>query len=156
MPLSTIAQHRHWQRLPRREQRALLTLALFVGVVLAWLLIWQPQQRALQHAERRYQEELQLQLDLLNLPASPAQQGETVSAEALPGFLARTSANADISLDRMDGDGTGRMNLSLAGTLEGMLAWLERLEASGVELISLGMEVTPEAEVKARMVVETR
>lgn len=145
----------HWQRLPLREQRALLALALFVGLVLAWRLVWNPQQQALQHAERRYQEELQLQIDLANLPANPAPPGERVDSAALPGFLARTSANAEITLERMDGDGAGRMSLNLAGTLGSVLAWMERLENSGVEVVSLGMDVSREADVKARMVVAT-
>ncbi|MCO6056629.1 type II secretion system protein M [Pseudomonas sp. MOB-449] len=146
--------HPYWQRLPTRERRALLALALFIGLVLAWRLVWQPQQQALQHAERHYQEELQLQIDLANLPANPAPPGERVDNAALPGFLARTTANADITLERMDGDGTGRMNLNLTGTLDSVLSWMERLEESGVEVVSLGMDVSREADVKARMVVE--
>ncbi|MDH4585470.1 type II secretion system protein M [Pseudomonas sp. BN415] len=146
--------HQHWQRLPARERRALLALALFVGLVLAWRLIWQPQQHALQHAERRYQEELQLQIDLANLPHNPAPPSERIPPTALPGYLARTSANADITLERMDGDDSGRVNLHLAGTLDSVLAWMERLEDSGVEVVSLGMDVSREADVKVRMVVE--
>ncbi|AYF89951.1 type II secretion system protein M [Pseudomonas sp. JS3066] len=109
----------------------------------------------MQHAERHYQEELQLQIDLANLPANSVPSGERVTNAALPGFLARTSANAEITLERMDGDGAGRMSLNLAGTLSSVLAWMERLEESGVEVVSLGMDVDREADVKARMVVAT-
>lgn len=157
MPTVIATLRQHWQRLPLRERQALLALGLFLGLVLAWLLLWQPQQQALLDAERRYQDELQLRLDLRRLPVTSAQaQGERVDEQALAGFLARTSANADLAIERMDNDGPGRMNLSLDGALDKLVAWLERLEASGVAVTSLGLEVSPEAEVKARLAVEAR
>ncbi|WP_271409332.1 type II secretion system protein GspM [Pseudomonas sp. Q1-7] len=155
MPTLIHPLRQQWQRLPQREQQALLALGLFLGLVLAWLLLWQPQKQALEAAERRYQDELQLRQDLRSLPAAgAATQGERVDASALPGFLARTSANANLTIERMDNDGPGRMNLSLEGRLDSLVAWLERLEASGVNVTALGLEVSPEADAKARLALE--
>lgn len=155
MPTFIAPLRQKWRHLPPREQKALLSLGSFLGLVLVWLLLWQPQRQALQDAERHYQDELQLRLDLSSLPAARAvPQGERVEAEALPGFLTRTSADADLAIERMNNDGPGRMSLSLDGKLASLVAWLERLESGGVAVTSLGLEVSPEADVRARLVVE--
>ncbi|MFK0089230.1 type II secretion system protein GspM [Pseudomonas sp. NPDC090755] len=149
--------YQHWQRLHQRERVALSALGLFVSLVLFWMLIWQPQRNALLDAERRYQQGLQLQVEILNLPQSVAnQQADQVVATTLPSFLARTSDNVGVVIERMEGDGSGSMSLSLGGTLDSVLKWLEKLEASGVAVTALGVEVSPSAEVKATLAVQPR
>lgn len=146
-----------FSNLPARERQALMLLALFLGVVLIWTLLWQPQRLALQNAERDYQDELQLAADLQRLPASGGSQpGAAIDADALPGLLARTSAEASLNLERLDNEQQGRVNLSLDGALTDLLPWLQQLGEQGVEVSSANLEVNPQAQVRARLVLEVK
>lgn len=146
-----------FRNLPPRERRALALLALFLGAVLIWTLLWQPQRLALQNAERHYREELQLAADLQRLPASGGSQpGVAIDADALPGLLARTSAEAKLNLERLDNEQQGRVNLSLDGALADLLPWLQHLGEQGVEVSSANLEVNPQAQVRARLVLEVK
>ncbi|WP_265323333.1 type II secretion system protein GspM, partial [Pseudomonas aeruginosa] len=141
--------------LPTRERRALLGLAAFLGLSLAWVLLWQPQRQALLDAERHYQDELRLHADLQRLPGDTGG-GPRIDATALPGLLARSSAQARLNVERMDSEGSGRMNLALEGQLADLLGWFESLGRSGVEVTSLDLEVSPDALARARLAVELR
>lgn len=149
-PLSSL-QNR-WHQLPARERRALLLLGLFLGPVLAWMLLLQPQRQALHQAEQDYQQALALQADLARLPAARPQ--ATLTAEALPGLLARTSAEARLNIERMDHEGAGRINLGLEGALDDLIGWLRQLQQAGARVASLGLEVSPDGQARARLLVE--
>ncbi|MFU3618537.1 type II secretion system protein GspM [Pseudomonas paraeruginosa] len=155
MPRIPSALHARWLRLPIRERRALLGLAAFLGLSLAWVLLWQPQRQALLDAERHYQDELRLHADLQRLPGDTGG-GPRIDATALPGLLARSSAQARLNVERMDSEGSGRMNLALEGQLADLLGWFESLGRSGVEVTSLDLEVSPDALARARLAVELR
>ncbi|HBO2173351.1 TPA: type II secretion system protein GspM [Pseudomonas aeruginosa] len=155
MPRIPPALHARWLRLPLRERRALLGLLLFLGLVLAWILLWQPQRQALLDAERHYQEELRLRADLQRLPGA-LDSDPRIDAAALPGLLARSSAHARLNVERMDSEGSGRMNLSLEGQLADLLGWFERLGRSGVDISDLSLEVSPDALARARLTVDVR
>ncbi|MEA8484454.1 type II secretion system protein GspM [Pseudomonas aeruginosa] len=155
MPRIPPALHARWLRLPIRERRALLGLAAFLGLSLAWVLLWQPQRQALLDAERHYQDELRLHADLQRLPGDTGG-GPRIDATALPGLLARSSAQARLNVARMDSEGSGRMNLALEGQLADLLGWFESLGRSGVEVTSLDLEVSPDALARARLAVELR
>ncbi|HBP6038838.1 MULTISPECIES: type II secretion system protein GspM [Pseudomonas aeruginosa group] len=155
MPRIPPALHARWLRLPIRERRALLGLAAFLGLSLAWVLLWQPQRQALLDAERHYQDELRLHADLQRLPGDTGG-GPRIDATALPGLLARSSAQARLNVERMDSEGSGRMNLALEGQLADLLGWFESLGRSGVEVTSLDLEVSPDALARARLAVELR
>ncbi|MBH9398043.1 type II secretion system protein M [Pseudomonas aeruginosa] len=155
MPRIPSALHARWLRLPTRERRALLGLAAFLGLSLAWVLLWQPQRQALLDAERHYQDELRLHADLQRLPGDTGG-GPRIDATALPGLLARSSAQARLNVERMDSEGSGRMNLALEGQLADLLGWFESLGRSGVEVTRLDLEVSPDALARARLAVELR
>ena len=146
-----------FRNLSERERLALSLLALLLGLVLTWTLLWQPQHAALQNAERQYRDELQLAADLQRMPAtSGGQHGTTINSGDLPGLLARTSAEANLNLERLDNEQQGRVNLGLSGSLDDLLAWLQQLGEQGVEVISANLEVNPMAHVRARLVLEVR
>lgn len=146
-----------FRNLSERERLALSLLALLLGLVLTWTLLWQPQRAALQDAERQYRDELQLAADLQRMPAtSGGQHGVTINSGDLPGLLARTSAEANLNLERLDNEQQGRVNLGLSGSLDDLLAWLQQLGEQGVEVTSANLEVNPMAHVRARVVLEVR
>lgn len=140
-----------WQRLAKREQRALQALTVFAGLTSLYLL-WQPQQQALAQAEQRYTEETQLLHDLQQLPASPSSlRGPVISGDALPGMLARSSSQAGLNLERMDQEDQGRVNLSLEGPLNGLISWIDQLEQQHVSVLSFSIEVDKDAMASARL-----
>lgn len=140
-----------WQRLAKREQRALQALTVFAGLTSLYLL-WQPQQQALAQAEQRYTEETQLLHDLQQLPASPSSlRGPAISGDALPGMLARSSSQAGLNLERMDQEDQGRVNLSLEGPLNGLISWIDQLEQQHVSVLSFSIEVDKDAMASARL-----
>jgi len=146
-----------FRNLSERERLALSLLTLLLGLVLTWTLLWQPQRAALQDAARQYRDELQLTADLQRMPAtSGGQHGTTINSGDLPGLLARTSAEANLNLERLDNEQQGRVNLGLSGSLDDLLAWLQQLGEQGVEVISANLEVNPMAHVRARLVLEVR
>ncbi|HFI2196160.1 TPA: type II secretion system protein GspM [Pseudomonas aeruginosa] len=155
MPRIPPSLQARWLRLPPRERRALLGMSLFLSLVLVWVLLWQPQRQALLDAERHYQDELRLHADLQRLPGD-TEDGPRTDAATLPGLLARSSAEARLNVERMDSEGSGRMNLSLEGQLADLLNWFELLGRSGVEISSLSLEVSPDTLAKARLAVDVR
>ncbi|WOE77417.1 type II secretion system protein GspM [Pseudomonas protegens] len=152
--LTNPLRHR-WQRLAKREQRAVQALVLFAGLTSLYLL-WQPQQQALALAEQRYTEETQLLLDLQRLPVSTsALRGPVISGDALPGMLARSSSQAGLNLERMDQEDEGRVNLSLEGPLNGLITWIDQLEQQQVAVLSFSIEVNKDAMASARLQLHT-
>ncbi|WP_265534511.1 type II secretion system protein GspM [Pseudomonas saponiphila] len=148
--LTNPLRHR-WQRLAKREQRALQALTVFAGLT-SLCLLWQPQQQALAQAERRYTEETQLLHDLQQLPASTSSlPGPAISGDALPGLLARSSSQAGLNLERMDQEDEGRVNLSLEGPLNGLITWIDQLEQQHVSVLSFSIEVNKDAMASARL-----
>ncbi|MGC5704348.1 type II secretion system protein M [Pseudomonas sp. NFXW11] len=146
-----------WQRLAKREQRALLGLAAFTLASSFYLLLWQPQQQALKNTEQRFIEVSHLHQQLLQLPAASASNNQpATSAEALPGLLARSSSEAGLNLERMDNEAPGRVALALEGPLGNLISWVDALEQKQVEVLSFSIEVSKEATATARLQVQTR
>jgi general secretion pathway protein M len=157
-PLPRLRQHvlGHWRRLAKREQRALQGLALFSGATLFYLLLWQPQQQALQRAEQRFIEVTDLHQELQQLPATlPVHATPAITAEALPGLLARSSSQAGLNLERMDHDAPGQINLALEGPLSSLISWIDQLEQQQVQVQSFSIEVNQDAVASARLQVQT-
>lgn len=147
----------HWQRLAKREQRALQGLGLFGLVTTFYLLLWQPQLQALKDAEQRFIEVTHLYQQLQQLPATSASSpAPAISIEALPGLLARSSSQAGLNLERMDHEAPGRVSLALEGPLGGLIGWVDQLEQKQVEVLSFSIEVNQDAVATARLQVQTR
>ncbi|MGE7957932.1 type II secretion system protein GspM [Pseudomonas sp. NPDC089530] len=144
-----------WQQLPARDRLALRLLGLFLAATLFWTLLWSPQHQALQQAERQYQEALQLQTDLLKLPSSSNTRSPQADNRTLAGLITTSTAAADLTIARMDSEESGRLNLTLSGSLQALLQWLDEVENQGANLVSLQLEVDPQAMVQARLAVES-
>lgn len=145
----------HWQRLAKREQRALLGLALFFSIIGFYKLIWQPQQHALQQARARFSEVTLLQQQLQQLPVETATNSESaITASALPGFIARSSNLAGLNLERMDNETPERISLSLEGPLNDLIQWIDQLEQKQVHVMSLSMEVASNGIATAELQAE--
>ncbi|CAI8907370.1 general secretion pathway protein M [Pseudomonas chlororaphis] len=139
-----------WQQLPARDRLALKLLSLFLAVTLFWTLLWNPQRQA----EQQFQEALQLQTDLLKLPSSTLARGQQANSRTLAGLITASTAAANLSIERMDSEESGRLNLNLGGALQDLLTWLDEVENQGVNLVSLQLEVDPQALVQARLTLE--
>ncbi|MDW3712249.1 MULTISPECIES: type II secretion system protein GspM [unclassified Pseudomonas] len=146
-----LALQSRWRQLPARERRALLLLVLFLGPVLLWSALLQPQREALRLAEEDYQRALGQQVGLATLPQATPR--PTLASDALPGLLTRTSGESRLAIERMDHEGGGRIDLGLEGALDDLLTWLQALEQAGAEVNSLGLEVSPEGRARVRLLV---
>ncbi|SDZ65484.1 type II secretion system protein GspM [Pseudomonas sp. NFIX28] len=140
-----------WQQLPPRDRLALQLLALFLAVTLFWTLLWAPQRQALQQAEQQFQEALQLQADLLKLPSSNPARSPQANSRTLASLITASTAAANLIIERMDSEESGRLNLTLGGSLQDLLTWLDEVENQGVNLVSLQLEVDPQAMVQVRL-----
>lgn len=145
-----------WQQLPSRDRLALRLLTLFLAAALFWGLLWNPQREALRHAEQHLKEALELQTDLLTLSVSSNKGSTQVNSKTLAGLIAETTANANLTVERMGSEESGRLNLTLGGSLGHLLKWLESVESQDVTLVSLQLEVTPQAIAQARLTLESR
>lgn len=145
-----------WQQLPSRDRLALRLLTLFLAAALFWGLLWNPQREALRHAEQHLKEALQLQTDLLTLSVSSNKGSTQVNSKTLAGLIAETTANANLTVERMGSEESGRLNLTLGGSLGDLLKWVESVESQDVTLVSLQLEVTPQAIAQARLTLESR
>lgn len=138
-----------WQQLPARDRLTLQLLTLFLAATLFWTLLYRPQHQALQQAEQHFQEVLQLQADLLKLPMLTT--AHNPQPNTLAGLVTNSTAAANLIIERMDSEDSGRLNLNLGGPLEGLLKWLDEVENQGINLVSLQLEVSPQAMVQARL-----
>ncbi|WXL24668.1 type II secretion system protein GspM [Ectopseudomonas mendocina] len=145
----------HWQRLAKREQQALLGLALFFALVGFYRLIWQPQEQALERARDRFSEVSLLQQQLQQLPLDASSNDESaLSPSTLPGHIARSSNLAGLNLERMDNETPERISLSLEGPLNNLIQWIDQLEQKQVHVTALSLEVASNAIATAQLQVE--
>ncbi|NBA96195.1 type II secretion system protein GspM [Pseudomonas sp. R5(2019)] len=150
------AWRQRWQQLQDRERTALIALCVFLATSAFYGLIWQPQREALTAAKARYHDEQQLADLIKRLPAVQPQTAARLQASDLPGLLTRSSADANLNLERMDTDSHQRVSLELAGGLVDLLGWLEHLTAAGAQVTTLALEVASDAQVRARLQLEAK
>lgn len=150
-PSAVAVLRQRWQALATREQQAVRGLAVFTGVMAAYLLLWQPPQQALARAEQAFNQQSRLQQQLHSLPAQPRVSSKAISGEALPGLITRTSRQAQLNLERVDNSPSGHIDLSLEGPLAPFIGWLAELEQQQVKVLSLSLEVSPDARARAQL-----
>ena len=147
-PFKAVIQER-WQRLSVREQWALRVLGIFFLSVTAFSLIWQPLQQRLTSAERHYQQQLALSVQLQQ--ARPRSSAPEPTDQPLSLRISESAATAGLELLQMDTDNE-RLRLTLSGEAKALLAWLDRIERDGVALQSLTLEKR-EAVLEARVIL---
>jgi len=135
-----------WRALDARQRQALALLSGFLGVVLFYLLIWNPVQSGLARAQARVpavqaqlarvQEQAALVEKLRSAPrvAPPANLGSAVEAAAARHGLRER-------LKRIEPEGTRAVRVQIEGAPFGaLMAWLAELQQSGVRAESALLE----------------
>lgn len=148
-----------WAGLPPRDQVALLLLGGFLALVLLYLLLWQPVAQQAQVAREAYQQERELyqylQANAPQVRAAPEQSQTPVEAAQLQGVVARTAVEHGLSLERLDSEGSGRVQVNVqAAPFTDLLAWWVELEARGVRIDSLALNRAGEGKVIARLTLQ--
>lgn len=149
---------RHWQQLPPRDRLALTVLGMFFVLVLFYAFVWLPLDRKLNAASARYHQEreflayLQEQAPLLR--SSAKKERSSLSAEQLQGVITSTAQQHGLLLERLDSDGNGRLQISMAqAPFEKVVRWVLELEDKGVSLLEVGLEEAGVGKVDARLAV---
>lgn len=71
-----------------------------------------------------------MQTDLLKLLPVRHHRNPQASGRTLAGLITDSTAAANLTIERMDSEESGRLNLNLGGTLE-ELKWLDEVETRG-------------------------
>lgn len=145
-----------WRALAPREQLSLTLLGSFLLLVLLYLTLWQPAQRHLQQARESFVEQRELHAYLLghaalarSLSAAPVR---AVEPERLQGLVTSSAAVQGLSIERLDGDGGGMLQVNLqAAPFAQLLRWFTVLQEQGVEIAEAGLERTDDNQVLARL-----
>ncbi|MBK5526154.1 type II secretion system protein M [Pseudomonas sp. TH08] len=125
-----------WQQLPRRDQKMLVWLGIFLIVVLMFSGLWQPAQQRLAAAERLYQQRLALALQVQR--ALPSQQRPPVSAP-LSARLSDSALAQGLDLEQFEAD-DNVLRITLRGNAQTLLKWLEAVERAGAQFESLSLD----------------
>ncbi|MHC8356209.1 type II secretion system protein GspM [Pseudomonas sp. LB3P81] len=126
-----------WQRLSIREQRLLLAVGVFLLVVAAFSLIWQPGRQRLEAVERRHQQQLALAAQLQR--AQPRSSVAVVTDQPLSLRISESAAAAGLELHQMEAD-NDLLRLTLSGEAKTLLQWLDRAERDGAVVQSMTLE----------------
>lgn len=137
-----------WQGISRREQRLLQALGIFLLIVLAFSLIWQPTRQRLANAELQYLQQQQLSVQLQR--AQPQGQLPAIT-QPLSLHVSESTTVAGLDIAQMEADTEG-LRLTLSGDASALLQWLDRIEREGIALQSLSLEKR-EAVLEARVVL---
>ncbi|MCK3838882.1 MULTISPECIES: type II secretion system protein GspM [Pseudomonas] len=141
-----------WSRLNTRDKRALIGLALFIGLTATHFLVATPFYRDYQHVENQLKEErllyqhIQQAINHHNTNAITA-----IPAEALASTVTQTSRSAGLELEELESSAPGQVSLSVEGPLEKLLLWIDRLEQHRVIVSSFSIDVNKTAIAKARL-----
>lgn len=145
-----------WQGLPSRDRLAVGLLAAFLGLVVLYLLVWQPAQRQALEARSYYQQQRELNAYLH--ARAPAARG-LGDSEALPkieparlqGFVANSALEHGLTVERLDSEGEGVVLVSLQpAAFAQLLQWFQVLEAQGVRIDEAGLDRAEQGRVAAR------
>ena len=151
---STLA--RRWRALAARERLALGALALFLLLVLLYLLLWQPVQQRLAAARTGYEQQralhayLQAQAPLARSLASTPQ--ASLDPARLQGVVTASAAEQGLTVERLDSEGDGSLEVSLqAAPFAQLLRWFVVLERQGVRIAEVGLDRSEDNRVAARL-----
>ena len=125
-----------WQRISAREQRLLLAMVVVLLIFAGYSLIWQPSRLRLESAEQYYQQQLGLRTQLQHA------QPRIIVAGADQPLSLRVSDGASaagLDIHQMDSDNEF-LRLTISGSPEALLQWLDSVERGGVALQSLTLE----------------
>lgn len=138
-----------WHRISRREQQLLQALSMFLLLVLAFSLIWQPTRQRIDTAERHYQQQRMLAVQLQKVQP---QGGSAVVSQPLSLQISESAAAAGLDLAQMETDHEV-LRLALSGEAKALLHWLDRVEHDGATLQALTLEKR-DSVLEARVVLK--
>ena len=126
-----------WQRISAREQRLLLAMVVVLLIFAGYSLIWQPSRLRLESAERHYQQQLGLRTQLQHAQPRIIVAGATDQPLSLR--VSEGASAAGLDIHQMDSDNEF-LRLTISGSPEALLQWLDSVERGGVALQSLTLE----------------
>ena len=145
-----------WRGLTLRERLALGLLALFVLLVLLYLLLWQPAQQGVVAARGAFEREralyayLQAQAPLARRLASKPQ--ASLDPTRLQGLVTASAAEQGLTIERLDSDSGGSLQVSVQpAPFAQLLRWFAALEQQGVQIAEAGLDRREDARVAARL-----
>jgi general secretion pathway protein M len=147
-----------WQAMPSRDRLALGLLGGFLLLVLLYLLLWRPVSQNLEQARSFLQQQRALHAYLQeHVPQVRALQGKpqvNVDPAALQGLVTGSAASQGLSIERLDNQGDGGLQVSLQPTdFARLLRWLVNLEEQGVRVEEAGLERADKGLVTTRLLL---
>ena len=107
-----------WRGLPARDRLALLWLGAFLLLVVLYLALWRPAERHLQSARQYFTEQralhayIQQQAPNVRQADAAAPQAQ-IDPAALQGMVTASAAQAGLSVERLDSEGEGAVQVAL-------------------------------------------
>lgn len=138
-----------WSRLSQRDRQWLSGLGVFLLAVLAFSVFWQPAQQRLLVAERQYQQQRALAMEIQRVQPS---NGRAATTQPLSTQVSESAIAAGLELQQFDVE-RDRLRLTVSGDALVLLAWLDKTEQGGAALQSLTLEKRGKL-LEARMVLQ--
>ncbi len=126
--------HMLWVQRTARERRLLVVLAAVLGILVVWLLLWQPLQHALAAQAQRQTRLAALSGQMARLPAR-------VDNASVENLLRQRATALGITLASVKRNDNTLQVAVAAANADALLAWLLALEAQGVvQVLELTMQ----------------
>lgn len=147
-----------WQGLTQRDRLALVLLGGFFALVLLYLLLWQPVSQQQARAGAYLQQQKALQAYMLQqapqLRERQARPRSSLDPSALQGLVTASAASQGLTIERLDSQGDGALQISLLPTeFARLLRWLVSLDEQGVSIDEAGLERAEKGKVSSRLVL---
>lgn len=145
-----------WRALAPRDRLSLTCLALFVLLVLLYLVLWQPAQQRLASARSAFETQRELHAYLQSrapLARSLASKPQvSIEPARLQGLVTASAAAQGLAIERLDSDGGGVLQVSVQpASFAQLLRWFAALEAQGVQIAEAGLDRAEDSKVAARL-----
>lgn len=124
------------------ERSLIAFLGFAIAIVFLWLAVWRPVTDGLEAGWTRQGAALDrygsVRAKVAILKAMPPR--PVADRGAIEQVVSQTAGEAGFALDRVGGQGAGRMSVSIASAKSGpLLSWLSRIEASGITIQSISI-----------------
>lgn len=148
-----------WRALAARERLALAGLALFLVLVVLYLLLWQPARQGVTAARSAFEQQRALHAYLqAQAPAARGLAGKprtSLDPARLQGLVTASAAEQGLAVERLDSDGDGSLQVSLQPALFAqLLRWFAALEQQGVQIAEASLARSEDNRVTARLTLQ--
>ncbi|GLK88433.1 type II secretion system protein M [Pseudomonas turukhanskensis] len=145
-----------WTTLVPRERMALMAMLVFLLGALLYISFWQPAQHRLHNAREALAQQLELSAYLqAKAPQARAlvqRPTSTVAPEQLQGLITASAAAAQLTIERIDNQGAGSLQVNLQPVAFNLLlGWLKDLEGQGVRIDEAGLDRNEDGLVTSRL-----